>query len=277
MINLAFILTNLFLIILSTLFTIFYLFIQKKYEKILLKDDINAKDSNLLVLFIIIQSIIVTLLFQIILMISISSKVFINNYLEHFSEFESYKIYIFTVISSMIGIFPLYIILKKEKELIKVLLFKETLNFKNFLYFIIFLLPIFIIKILVPLMINKSIKLPIYITNLLHYNKTNNLIVALMMTIFNVFIEEIIFRFYIQYKFKKVYNKFTSEFSKNYDIYLSSLLFSIFHIIHYRSKVIFLFPIFFIFSLYLFLVKKYCKSIVYCTLAHFIRNILTVV
>lgn len=274
--NLAFILTNLFLIILNTLFTIIYLFIQKKYEKILLKDDINVKDSNLLILFIIIQSIIVTLLFQLISMISISPKIFIKEYSEYFNEFESYKIYIYTIISFLISIILFYIIFKKEKKLIKVLLFKETLNYRNFLYFIIFLVPIFIIKILVPLIINKSIKLPIYITNLLNHYKTNNLIVALMIVIFNAFIEEIIFRFYISYKFKTAYNKFNLEFSKNYDIYLSSVLFSALHVISYKSKVILLFPIFFIFSLYLFLVKKYCKSVVYCTLTHFIYNFLTI-
>jgi len=265
---------HLFVLIAIIVFTFLNNLIKKEIEKNVTEK--KEKNSTKIILFIIIQTIVLVIIIFFVMLNIDLFKLFYQQEKLKLSKNEFILFLITNTINNLIIFFIIFImIIKKDKELISYLEFKDTFKIKNFKSFLILLLPLLIINLIEFLVSYYNHKNIVFNSSkLLNHVHFNNIFIAILNLMISAFLEEFVFRYYIPYIFDISYYKIIDFAPKNYKIYFSSILFSISHLISYKYNIIYSFPIFFLFSLYLFLIKKYCKSIIYCTFFHFLDNFL---
>ncbi|MEM4398049.1 MAG: CPBP family intramembrane glutamic endopeptidase [Candidatus Woesearchaeota archaeon] len=247
-------------------------FVKNKLEKLVRS---NTNNANKIIIIIIILSILIVIIAVITEMILFSFTLLKDELKIKTFSIQYFINFILTLINSFfIMLLICFSILKKDKYFFDSISLNLTLDKNNLFKFLLFIIPLIFVYIIMPFILKNKIIFLKDFNKLKDTFYSTNLIELFIQMLLCAFIEELIFRYYIPNLFLNYYYKYVEYPPNNYEVYFSSILFVLAHFFRYKLKIFVLFPALFIFSLYIFLVKRHCKSIVYCSLIHFINNIL---
>lgn len=266
------------------LFLIFYFFhknIQKLMENIIKREVTNYKNKIYYFLLLLLSFLLFTnILYLISDTISFFMKNCIKNSLSNIKYNAKIIAYIYNLSFLILSLLIIITCLHKliEKDFINYLNIKKTINRSNFIYFILYLIPLlivftllFIFKKYEMIQINKEEFNEIY-SVFIDKELIQNKIILFIFIFYFAFCEELLFRYYLLFYIEKFYKKNNVKYEKIY-IYIIIFFSLIFSMLHSAKNILGYIRIL-IFSLYLYSLKRKSESLIYCTLLHFINNFL---